>query len=352
MAIRVGIIGTGGIARVHGRSYSALGDRVEIVACCDLMEEKAKKYAEEFGCRKYYTDYNKMLEENKLDAVSVCTWNSTHAECSIAALNAGCNVLCEKPMAMNVDEALDMKEAAERNHKILMIGFVRRHGEDAKAAIEFIKSGQMGDIYYVKATKLRRHGFPGGWFGDKTFSGGGSLIDLGVHLIDLTKYLMGNPKPVSVYGAVFDKLGPRTEIQRQGEWTSETKVEKPVFNVEDLAVALIRFENGSILHLETSFELNTSERTNSFAFYGNKAGLSIEPFELHTVMNNRLADVSFSESPVFNFGNAFKEEIKNFVDSIEGLSEPLVTPQDGVEIMKVIDALYLSAQIGRSVELQ
>ncbi len=351
MALRIGVIGTGGISHSHGRGYLALGDRVEMVACCDLDEEKAKKYAEEFGCKYYYTDVNQMLAENELDAVSVCTWNSAHAECTIAALNAGCNVICEKPMAMNTEEALAMKEAAEKNDKLLMVGFVRRHGDDAKLALELINNGQLGEIYYTKASYLRRCGFPGGWFGDKSRSGGGPLIDLGVHVIDLAKYLMGNARPVSVYGACFDKLGARTEVVGDGTWASTTKTEKPIFDVENLATALIRFENGAVLQIDTSFNLNIKEPTTNLEFFGDKAGMTLSPLELHTVVDNRLADINFQGSNAFGFSNAFNTEILNFVDAVEGVAEPLATAQDGVELMQIIDAIYESAKTGKSVEL-
>jgi len=351
MVMRIGVIGNGSISRYHGLGYKALGERVEIVACCDLVEEKAKKYAEEFGCSKYYTDYRQMLAENELDAVSVCTWNNAHAECSIAALDAGCHVICEKPMAMNTEEALAMKVAAERNNKLLMVGFVRRHGNDAKTALELIDNGQVGEIYYAKASYLRRCGFPGGWFGNKALSGGGPLIDLGVHVIDLSKYLMGNPKPVSVYGATFDQLGPRNDIKGDGVWESATKAEKPIFDVENLATAMIRFENGAVLHMDASFNLNLKEPTTTLQFFGDKAGFSLSPLELYTVVDNRLADICFKANNAFNFEGSFCAEIKNFIDAAEGKAKPLATADDGIDLMKIIDAIYLSAETGKSVEL-
>ncbi|MDF2685007.1 MAG: oxidoreductase, partial [Clostridia bacterium] len=151
MAVKLGIIGTGSISHCHGDGYRQLGDRVELVACCDLDDEKAKSYATKYGYKKVYTDYKKMLSENKLDAVSVCTWNSAHAKCVIEALNSGVNVLCEKPMAMNKEEAKAMEAAAKANNRLLMIGFVRRYGNDAAAALDFINKGYLGDVYYAKA---------------------------------------------------------------------------------------------------------------------------------------------------------------------------------------------------------
>lgn len=351
MSLRVGIIGNGGIAHAHMDGYKALGEEIELVACCDIDFTKAQAYAAQYGIPNCYDNCYDMLNDNELDIVSVCTWNNAHAECSIAALNAGCHVLCEKPMAMNTEEALKMKEAADKNNKLLMIGFVRRQGNDAAAAIDYIEKGFLGEIYYAKASYLRRCGFPGGWFGNKELSGGGPLIDLGVHVIDLSRYIMGCPKPVTVFGATFDKLGARSHIKGT-EWHSETIVEEEVFTVEDLATAMIRFDNGAVLHVEASFNLNTKSNCGDIVFFGDKAGLSLSPFELYTEVNNQLADIVPHGCNDFDFGRDFKREIKNFADSVNGKAKCLATADDGVELMRILDAIYLSAQTGKSVDIE
>ena len=210
--LKVGIIGTGSISAMHIEGYLK-NPNVELYAFCDINEAQLKKMAAKYGITRTYTDCNEMLKLKELDAVSVCTWNSAHAPCTIAALNAGKHVLCEKPMATSAAEAREMLEAAKRNHKLLMIGFVRRYGNDCRIVKDFIDKDFIGDIYYAKATYLRRNGNPGGWFGDKSRSAGGPLIDLGVHVIDLTRYLMGNPKPVSIYGVTYQKLFNRPHIK-------------------------------------------------------------------------------------------------------------------------------------------
>lgn len=349
--LKVGIIGNGGIANCHARGYKALGDRVKIVACCDIVEEKAKAFSEKHNIPNYYTDCKDMLANEEIDVVSVCTWNSAHAPCTIAALNAGCHVICEKPMAMNAEEAQAMKDAAEKNGKLLMVGFVRRHGDDARDAKELVEKGELGEVYYAKATYLRRCGCPGGWFGNKELSGGGPLIDLGVHVIDLTRYIMGNAKPVTVFGITSDKIGARDHI-RTTEWKSETDVEKPIFNVEDLAVAMIKFDNGAVLHVETSFNLNKKENEGDIELFGSKAGLTLTPFELHTEYAGCLADITVRGSHEFDFVRDFEREIKNFVDAVEGEAECLATAEDGVVLMKVIDAVYRSAETGKSVDIE
>ena len=205
--LKIAIVGTGSISHSHIRAYLQNPD-VELYAFCDINEERVKMMGEKYGVKRLYTDEAAMLRElPEIDAVSVCTWNSQHAPCTIMALNAGKHVLCEKPMATCAADAVKMKEAAEKNGKLLMVGFVRRYGNDAKILKDYIDGGYFGEIYYGKATYLRRNGSPGGWFGDKSRSGGGPLIDLGVHVIDLTRYLMGNPAPVAKGPAAIKSLG-------------------------------------------------------------------------------------------------------------------------------------------------
>lgn len=352
MALKIGIIGNGGIANAHMGGYLELGDRVEVIACCDINFEKAKEFAARYNIPNVYDNCYDMLRDTALDAVSVCTWNAAHCECTVAALNAGVNVLCEKPMAMNAEEAIRMETAAKQAGKLLMLGFVRRQGDDAARAIELIKNGDVGEVYFAKATYLRRAGFPGGWFGNKALSGGGPLIDLGVHVIDLTRYIMGCPKPVSVYGATFNKLGARDNIRAGGGgWLSETLVEQPVFNVEDLAVAMIRFDNGALLEVETSFNLNLKNEVGDVEFFGTKAGFTLGQFELHTEKDNELADIQLKGDHRFIFDRDFKKEVKNYVDAVEGVAPCMAPAEDGVTLMKILDAVYLSAQTGKSVDI-
>ena len=254
-------------------------------------------------------------------------------------------------MAMNTEEALAMKAAAEKNGKLLMIGFVRRHGNDAAAALDFIDKGFLGDVYYVKASYLRRAGYPGGWFGDKSRSGGGPLIDLGVHVIDLSRYIVGNPKPVTVFGATFNKIGARSHLKSgPKDWASSTDVAEPIFTVEDLATAMIRFDNGVVLQVEASFNLNMSNNTPSgLVFYGDKAGLTLDPFELHTECNDMLADIKIY-GPT-GTGDFFLYEDQNFLDSIEGKAACKAPAEDGIELMRILDAIYESAMTGKSVDI-
>lgn len=349
--IKVGVIGTGGISGVHLGGYSR-NPNVEIYALCDINEKNLAKRAEEYKVSRTFTDYREMLALKELDAVSVCTWNSAHAECAIAALRAGKHVLCEKPMALNTAQAQEMEKAAKENGKLLMIGFVRRFGNDCAVLKDFIDSGSFGEIYYAKAQYLRRKGCPGGWFGDKSRSGGGPLIDLGVHVIDLCRYLMGGPQPVSVYGATFNKLGDRRHIKDARGYSSTVVSKDDIFDVEDMATALIRFDNGAVLSVEASFSLNIEKDVGNIELFGTKAGCKLDPeLTIFTDMNDYLANVKLSQSTALSFDGLFDNEINHFVECIE-TGKPCRNPaQDGVTLMKILDGIYESARTGHEVLL-
>ena len=349
--IRVGIIGTGGISQSHVEGYQQIPN-VEFVACCDINEPKVKNYAEKYGFARYYTDCHEMMAKEELDCVSVCTWNSAHMECTIAALDGGANVICEKPMAMNAAEAIKMQEAAERNGKLLQVGFVRRFGLDADTFFKFKNEGMVGDVYYAKAQYLRRSGCPGGWFKDKAFSGGGPLIDLGVHVIDLARYLAGSPKPVEAFGVTYDNLGPNRAGGGEMAWNVDDSGEHP-YSVEDMVSALVKFDNGFTLQVEASFNLNVPRDVGFVTMFGTKAGVNIaDHVELYTDAATMFVDIKPLGDTGFDFRGAFNAEIAGFVAAAMNGAECRATAEDGVALMKIIDAIYESARVGHSIAIQ
>ena len=352
--LRVGIIGTGGISHCHMNGYKELekAGRVEVVACCDINEPKLNAYCDRYGVAKRYTDCREMMKNEQLDCVSVCTWNSAHKECTIVAIEGGANVICEKPMALNAKEAEEMLETAKRTGKLLQVGFVRRFGEDSDAVRKLIDDGTFGDIYYAKATYLRQNGCPGGWFGDRAFSGGGPLIDLGVHVIDLTRYLAGSPKPVSAFGVTYDNLGPDRANSDSKAWTVETRPGEHPYNVEDLCVAMVRFDNGFTLSVEASFNLNIEGDIGDVQLFGTKAGTSMNSMRILTASEGKFITFTPEGEHSFRFTPAFNEEIKGFIDASEGLVPCKASAEDGLWLMKIIDAIYESAKIGKSVEIR
>ena len=350
--IKIGIIGTGSISNSHIQAYLR-NPNVELYAFCDINEKQLHTMGEKYGITRLFTDKDEMLKLPEIDAVSVCTWNSAHAECTIAALNAGTHVLCEKPMALNTQEAEAMKAAAEKNGKLLMIGFVRRYGNDCKILQDFINNDFMGELYYAKATYLRRDGNPGGWFGDKSRSGGGPLIDLGVHVIDLVRYLSGNPKPVSVYGATFQKLFDRKGSIGAPKYLSASATENDICDVEDLASAMIRFDNGEVLSVEAAFSLNLKNDTGTIELFGTKAGAKLSPeLEIYTDINNYQSNISLVAPSALAFNDLFANEINHYVDCLTSGAQCKSPAEDGIEMMKILDAVYESARTGHEVILK
>ena len=348
---KIAVIGVGGISEMHIASYLRNPD-VELYAFCDINEKRLHEMGEKYGISRLYTDKDEMLRAlPEIDAVSVCTWNSAHAPCAIAALNAGKHVLCEKPMATCAAEAQEMLDAAKKAGKLLMVGFVRRYERGSTLLRQLVSQDFFGELYYAKATYLRRNGNPGGWFGDKSRSAGGPLIDLGVHVIDLTRYLMGNPRPVSVYGATFQKLFNRPNIITPKAYNSTSAGPNDICDVEDLASAMIRFDNGAVLQVEASFSLNLKEDTGSVQLFGTKGGARLSPeLELYSEMNGVMTNVT-PVCPPESFTLEFQEEINHFVHCFS-TGEPCRSPaEDGVQIMRILDAVYESGRTGHEVIL-
>ncbi len=349
--VKIAMIGAGNIANAHLAAYKSVPD-AEIYAACDINEERLNETCDKFGIERRYTDVDEMLKAlPELDAADVCVWNCSHAECSIKALNAGLHVLCEKPMAYNAEQAEEMQKAAEKNGKLLMIGFVLRFSDEAKIAMDFIDNGYLGDIYYSKAQYVRRHGNPGGWFCDKARSGGGPIIDIGVHVIDLTRYLMGNPKPVSVYAAAYDNIGKRDYLKTSVGWMPRVAKPDDPCTVEDFATAIIRYDNGAVTQLETAYSIN-GEDMGKKQIFGTKAGLDLsDGVKLYSVYNDFLADINVNTQNYKDSADMFVSEMSHFVDCIVNGTECRAKARDGVEIMRILDAIYESAKTGHEVIL-
>ena len=349
--LKVGVIGVGSISAQHIKPYLK-NKGVELVALCDINEQRLAEKGEQYGVTQLYTNYHELLQNKEIDAVSICTWNNTHAEIAVAALEANKHVLVEKPLSMTVNEALAVQKAADKSGKVMQVGFVRRHSDNAKILKRFIENGELGQIYYAKAGYLRRLGNPGGWCSDRKKSGGGPLIDLGVHMIDICWYLMGKPRPVSVSGNTYSKLGNRSHIENLAFYKA-ADYDPTLNDVEDLTNALIRFENGASLAVEVSFTLHAKKDETYAKLYGDKGGVEIEP-ELVLVMekNNTILNVSPQIDKLgFDFGKAFSNEINHFVECCKEGRQTIAPVADGVEVMKMLQAIYESAETGKEVYL-
>lgn len=351
--LRLALIGAGNIANTHLERYVQIPE-VELAAICDINEERLNETADKFGIAERYTSVDEMLASVELDAADVCVWNCAHAECTIAALNAGLNVLCEKPMAMSSAEAQAMKDAADKNGKLLMLGFVTRFSDNARIAKDFIDNGYLGDIYYSKATYIRRHGNPGGWFSDKTKSGGGPIIDIGVHPLDLTRYLMGNPKPVSVYCVSASELHEeRANLKTLVDWKPKgADPKKDVCDVESSAVGIIRYENGASTLLECAYNLHDlGEDKGGRTLYGTKGGINLDTMKLATDVNGFMVNSEIITKNYIESKELFLAEMEHFVDCCLNGTKCISPAEDGVVIMKILEALYESAKTGKSVDI-
>jgi predicted dehydrogenase len=334
--LRIGLIGAGSIGRIHASSVKSIED-AELSAIVDVRLERAKALAEEHGVNKVYKDYVEMLDREQPDAVIIATPNYLHAKMTIDALARGVHVFCEKPMAMNAEEAEKMLRARNKSGRILMLGMCQRFRNDSKAIRNLVLKGELGDVYFTKITLLRRAGIPGmgSWFTTKAFSGGGPLIDLGPHVLDLALWLQGFPKPVSAKGYTFSKLG--TQNKCLGGWG----IPEPggPFDVEDLAVALIRLEGGGVMYLETSWALYTKEDTFNIILSGDKAGASLMPPCKFTETDGKWVETRIECQEV----NVYLEEMKHFVECVKKNTSPDPLPEHGVMVMRLIDAIYRSA---------
>lgn len=347
--LKIGVIGAGSISDAHLQAY-ANNPEVQVYAICDLNENRAKDKATKYGAEKVYTDYHELLRNPDIDAVSICTWNTSHAEIAVAALDHGKNVLVEKPLTTSVEKALQVEEAVKRCGKTLQVGFVRRYASNSKIIKQYIDNEELGEIYYAKATCIRRLGNPGGWFSDKERSGGGPLIDLGVHVIDILWYLMGKPKVKSISGNTYSKLGNRKNIKNLSFYKA-ADYDPNKNDVEDMANAIIRFENGASLMVDVSFTLHAKKDEISVKLYGTEGGAELEPelaiiTEKHDTILNVTPQV---DNLTFDFSQAFQAEIDHFIAACKGEKETLSPVQDGVEMTKILCGIYESAEKGKEI---
>lgn len=349
--LRIGVVGTGNIFRFAHLPAWLANPETEIVAVCDAYRAGAQKVADEHGIPDVYEDYSELIARDDIDVVNVCTPNLYHSEVSVAALQAGKHVFCEKPDAINPAEAVKMAEAAKASGKVLMVMRNNRYRPVSRFLKSYVENGHMGEVYAGRCGWVRRRGIPGkgGWFTTKALSGGGPLIDLGVHMIDLAIWIMGNPKPVAVSGSVYTKFAHDDKSDSEHS-AFGSKQANGTFDVEDLATGYIRFENGATLQVECSWASNIGEESRFVELRGTKAGFSLvnDDLKLFTEIEGTLCDV-IPHVPRDSGGH--KNNIYHFVDVVRGRAEPIFVPQQGVDVIKILSAIYESAQTGREVRL-
>jgi predicted dehydrogenase len=340
--LRYGFIGAGGIAGEH-MTHLALRKDVELVAMADPDEASMARHTAKFGVGRSYKDWRQMLAEEKLDAVSVCTPNKLHAECTIGALEAGCDVLCEKPLAASADEGARMVESTEKLGRKLVIGFQYRFNARTQFLRQAADGGQFGHIMFARVQALRRRGIPNwGVFGRKELQGGGPLIDIAVHVLEMTHYTLGCPTPVSASADMFTYIGNQPSDRVESAWKGW---DYKTYNVEDLAVGRIRFANGTVIHLETSFAAHIEKDYWSFQLMGEKGGATWDPPRIFRDEDGYMVDKSPAWHADEKTEKMFRRKMYNFVDHVL-YDEPTLAPgRDGLAVQRMLDAMYRSAEL-------
>lgn len=364
--LKIAIVGCGGIAnQKHMPSIKTQADKAEMVAFCDIIPERAEKAAKDYGVEgaKVYTDYKEMLADPtvEIDVVHVCTPNVAHCPITVAAFEAGKHVMCEKPMAHCTADAQKMIDAWKKSGKKFTIGYQNRLRDDTQTLHASCENGELGEIYFAKAHALRRRAVPTwGVFPNKSLQGGGPLIDIGTHALDITLWMMNNYEPESVSGQVFYKLGRQADGPAGnvfGPWDPET------FEVEDSAFGLVKMKNGAVIYLEASWALNILKSMEaSTTLCGTKAGAEIhhggsypqDELIYNMVEHNQLMEKTISPAGVVDFfeGGAAAEAVREqeqWLNAIINDTDPLVKPEQAFVVTQILEGIYKSAETGKEV---
>lgn len=346
--IRVGIVGIGMIAHMfHIKEYQN-NPQVELVGVADLDMKRAKEVAHGLGVSAYGSA-EEMFIEAKPDAVSIATFNESHVELSILALEHGIDVLVEKPMAVSSEQALRLKAKAAESDRICMVGMSSRFRHDCRALHGICASGELGEIYFAKARILRRRGVPFGWFTNFDQSGGGPMMDIGVHALDTVWWMMGCPQPDQVMGKLFRKVAPY-ETEGVGFYSAMSKdnKENPVYNVEDLGTAFITFKNGAVLTVEASWAVNGSQDDAlKIDLYGTKGGASLDPFTVFMESDH----IPVEHTLKVNENNYYQEEINHFINCVLQRKQPVADVAQGTEIVRLLEGIRLSSEKNTAIKL-
>lgn len=364
--LKIGLVGCGGIANnKHMAALSKLAEYCEMTAFCDTVPQRAEQAASEHGAdgAKVYTDYNKMYREANIDVVHVLTPNVVHSDATVAAFEAGKHVMCEKPMAHSAADAQKMLDAWKKSGTKFTVAYQNRFRPEVQMLHKACEAGELGEIYYAKAHAIRRRAVPTwGVFPNKALQGGGPLIDIGTHALDITLWMMNNYEPASVSGSVFYKLGhlpQATEGNMFGPWDPKT------YEVEDSAFGMIKMKDGSCINLEASWAMNMLEsKEASTTLCGTKAGAEIRSgmgYPVDELIINRGHHGLLTEERLSGAGNiAYFEgasaepgfvEAKQWLEAILNDTEPLVKPEQAFVVTQILEAIYESARTGREVLL-
>lgn len=346
--VRIGVIGAGFIGKVHCNEFKAIPG-VTLAGVSDFLPERAAKLAAEVGVQKVFKSAEDLITDKEIDAVVIAVPNRYHSSLAISALESGKHVLIEKPMALNSLEAKRIVEVKNRSKKVVMVAHQMRWEGLSKTIKNLADDAAFGRIYNIKTGWWRRCGIPGwgSWFTRNSDSGGGPLIDVGVHMLDLALWLIGNPKPVAVYGSTYAEFGP----ERKGLGTWGTPDWNGHFDVEDLASAMIQLDNGATMTLEVSWAVNTDTNMKPFIhIMGSEGGVSYYGDSAKLVGQQFGRPFSIDLASPVNV-NPRTAVATHFIDCLRTGAEPISSAESGLVNNLVLDAIYESAKTGKLVEL-
>lgn len=348
--IKIGIIGAGAIGSVHAKAFTATGE-AKLQAVCDIDAKKVERMADEYDISERFETYQDLLKSD-VDAVLVCVGNALHRDVAVDACRAGKHVLLEKPMALNATQAEEILNEADKAGVTLQVGMVNRQKAEPQLLRRYVEDGMLGEIYHMRAVMIRRRGIPGlgGWFTTKALSGGGPMIDLGVHWFDLAMWLSGHWNPTHCSAKTYAKFGSAMDRYRYvGMWAGPPKLDG-TFDVEDYSTGFVRFGEKATMSFEIAWAAN-AESESFVEILGDKGGARVfsgKPLQIFTEHADGLADIV----PQFDTKVAhFDVQAKKFLAACRGEAAPAVTGQEGLTVMKLIDAIYASSEANREVDI-
>ncbi len=350
--VKVGMIGAGAIAFNHCDGVVSHPD-AEIAAVADLSKDRAKEVADKYGCKNVYTKWEEMIADPEINAIAIALPNFLHAPVSMACLKAGKHVILDKPFALSLDEAKKVAAVAKAKRKVFMLGMNQRYRKESQMIKTIVERGDLGDIYHGKAYWYRRSGCPkfGTWFGEKKLAGGGALLDIGVHMLDLCLFLMDNWQPVAVSGQAFTKLANRGI--GEGGWGKSDKKKKFKFDVDDFSHALIKFKNGASVELNVSWALHREKADDhNVEIFGTDGGANAYPGKVFRYSKKNKGEYEVVEPQNVKVGVPSCNRHHNWVQAILGNEKPLTTIEQSLTIQNILDAIYKSSETGKEIRIK
>ncbi len=330
--VKIGVIGLGGVAQlVHLPNFEKIPN-ADLTAVAEINRNRLQTISDKFDVKQRFSNYNDMLEKSDIEAVIIATPTSTHKDIAIDCLNMGKDVLIEKPMARTYQEAIQIVDAAKKNKRILMVGMNLRYRPDTMLLRSFINTNEIGEPFYVKCGWIRKQSSSEKWFTKKEESGGGVIIDLGIHIMDLALWLLNYPEISSVSAQNFHHF---------------TK------NVEDTSISCIKCNNSAIINMEVSWSLPVEKDHFFLEVYGTKGSFSISPFRLYKKVENDYINLTPTQvdNPTVLFKKSYLNELKNFIGAIKGLNPNFSPGEEAMQRMKIIEAMYMSAEKRQEIKL-